>query len=95
MTDSLIVGSNHISLGVVEAVDCRSSERDPLWNGAAIGLAIMVPVSLTLSGYGDRSHTDRVNVREIAGGLIIGAAIGMMVDAARETTRWTALWRRQ
>lgn len=91
--DSVLVGTTHIGLIDIDAVDRRVFQRDPLWNGAALGVAAIISLALLSSGgYGDGAHT---SLGEVAGGLLVGAATGLMIDAARERTQWSAAWPQQ
>ena len=60
----------------------ESASTISVWNGILIGAGLGVPATLALSAVGgDTGGTDWLEEGVI--GAVIGAAIGLMIDAAR------------
>lgn len=92
LRDSAFLGSNVVALRDIESVHVRSFQRDPLWNGAFMGAAIMAATGWAIGGAMGESDSGGRNIREVGAGVLLGAAIGLMVDAARDRKQWTEVW---
>ena len=59
-----------------------AKRHDSLWNGVLIGGLVGIPAAHLLANMGGGLDNDD-SVRATLGGALLGAVIGLMIDAAR------------
>jgi hypothetical protein len=94
------VGGTRVDLAQQARLEVRFTHPDPLWDGAALGAVVTMPLGYYVAqgfatGIGDHALTRREAVQAVVGSALFGGLVGLFIDSAREgAPDWRVVWTR-